>query len=320
LSVSRILLLDDEQSVLDAYQRALRRRFHLDVADGARAGLTKILTAEPYAVVISDMMLPGVTGLEILRRLKEFSPHSVGILLTGFGDYNMAVEAMNQGIVYRFLTKPCPVEKLMRAIDDALEFHRLQTNRGEHRKDQLEPALRIVSRQLALQRQSTYGRKLFFGRLMREICESLKLPDPEDFELAATFVELAWCSASCQTLQALHGHVPGDEGLPSALLDCERTLLESLSAVSGFQLLSEMLMQPNLPWKECVPCDTLLTCRRTLAGGHLLHLAREFAQGYLQTNSAVGALIRIKARREHYHPQAVAALTDLSQVWLVKPA
>lgn len=138
MSDSRVLLLDDDPLLLQAYQRLLRRRFEVDIAQGPREGLAKLSSA-PYAVVVADMLMPGLTGLEVLRQLREFAPTTVGILLTGMNDSAQILEAINQGIVFRFLNKPCPLDQLVRSIEDSLNYHHLLSQR-----EALEPVQRSL--------------------------------------------------------------------------------------------------------------------------------------------------------------------------------
>lgn len=113
----RILLVDDEQPILDAYRRVLRGRYDLDVADSAVAALQMIKKQGPYAVVISDMRMPNMNGVQLLSLLRQSDPDMVRIMLTGNADQKTAIDAVNKGEVYRFLTKPCDRDTLQRVID-----------------------------------------------------------------------------------------------------------------------------------------------------------------------------------------------------------
>ncbi len=119
----RILLVDDEHQVLNAYRRTLRGRYTIDVADSAAAALQMVATQGPYAVVISDMRMPNMDGVQLLSLLRQSNPDMVRIMLTGNADQQTAVDAVNKGEVYRFLTKPCDRETLQSVIDAALREH-----------------------------------------------------------------------------------------------------------------------------------------------------------------------------------------------------
>src|SRR5262245_31450783 len=98
----KILLVDDDVSVLDGYKRLLRDEFHIDTAPGGREALAAIAEKGPYAVVVCDLRMPLMEGIELLRRIREQSPDTVRIMLTGNADVDMAVQAVNEGNIFRF--------------------------------------------------------------------------------------------------------------------------------------------------------------------------------------------------------------------------
>jgi len=119
----KILFVDDEPSVLDGYRRMLHKEFQLDTAGGGEDGLALIKETGPYAVVVSDMRMPGMNGAEFLTHVRKQAPETVRILLTGFASVETAIQAVNEGNIFRFLTKPCEKEVLVKAINQGLELH-----------------------------------------------------------------------------------------------------------------------------------------------------------------------------------------------------
>ncbi len=138
----RILCVDDDPNILAGYQRILHARFALDTARGAQEALKKMQTQGPYAVVVSDLRMPEMDGITLLTKVRELSPDTVRIVLTGYADIQMAMAAVNEGSVFRFLAKPCPPEHLAKALQAALQQYRLQ--RVE--RELLELTLRGVTR------------------------------------------------------------------------------------------------------------------------------------------------------------------------------
>jgi len=121
----RILLVDDDVNVLDGLRRNLWLRFDVTLATGAAEALELAASQGPYEVVVSDLRMPGMDGIALLSCLRQTSPQTVRVLLTGYGDVDAAVAAVNQGNVFRFLTKPCPLKKLVRALEDSIQQYRL---------------------------------------------------------------------------------------------------------------------------------------------------------------------------------------------------
>ena len=119
-------MVDDEQRLLDGLRRALHGRYAIDFTTSGADGLTRITDApDPYAVVVSDMMMPVMNGAEFLAHTRDISPDSVQIILSGQADLTSTIAAVNDGNLFRFLTKPCAPDTLTRALDAALHQHRL---------------------------------------------------------------------------------------------------------------------------------------------------------------------------------------------------
>src|SRR5208282_4355522 len=115
-SKARVLLVDDEPLVLEGLRRSLRAEFVTDLAGGAEEGLAKLREGAPYPVVVSDMHMPGMDGAKFLATVRTISPDSVRVMLTGSSDMQAAASAVNEGQIFRFLTKPVSSETLLATL------------------------------------------------------------------------------------------------------------------------------------------------------------------------------------------------------------
>ncbi len=124
----RVLCVDDEPMLLQGLMTLLGRHFDVTgVTSGS--GALRVLTDEgPYAVVISDYAMPGMNGAEFLAQAYAASPDTARILLTGHASLDRVIAVVNQGSVFRILTKPCEPSELMRSVEDALEYTDRTTN------------------------------------------------------------------------------------------------------------------------------------------------------------------------------------------------
>ena len=113
---SKILFVDDDANLLDGYKRNLRAFFEIDTAISAKEGLEKIIANGPYSVVIADMRMPETDGIKFLSMVKDKDSNIVRIMLTGNADIETAINAVNDGNIFRFLTKPCTPEILKRTL------------------------------------------------------------------------------------------------------------------------------------------------------------------------------------------------------------
>jgi len=127
----RILLVDDDQNLLDSFRRLLKDDFELFTAESGQDAMGVLATCGPFTVIVSDLKMPGMDGIELLSRVSRSSPDTVRILLTGHADMQAAIDASNLGYVYRFLTKPCPPEILRLSIDAACHHASLVRDQRE---------------------------------------------------------------------------------------------------------------------------------------------------------------------------------------------
>ena len=98
----KVLFVDDESAVLQGYVRLFRNEFEIDTSVTGKGALIAIETQGPYAVIVSDMRMPEMSGVEVLRRVKEISPDSIRIMLTGHADLSAAISAVNDGSIPSF--------------------------------------------------------------------------------------------------------------------------------------------------------------------------------------------------------------------------
>lgn len=118
---SQILFVDDEPMVLETISLVFRG-WHFKTAVGADAAL-KLISEEKFAVVVSDQRMPGMTGTELLKQVKEQSPESIRIILTGYSDLDSIIEAINSGEVWRFINKPWENDKLRGTVKAAVDLY-----------------------------------------------------------------------------------------------------------------------------------------------------------------------------------------------------
>jgi signal transduction histidine kinase len=123
----RVLFVDDEPHVVSALADSLRQSYEVTTATSGSEGLRVLVDQGPFAVLVSDFCMPGMNGAEFLAQVRYAAPDTVRMLLTGHATVDGAIAAVNEGNVFRFLTKPCPPAVLVRALEDAIEQSRLVT-------------------------------------------------------------------------------------------------------------------------------------------------------------------------------------------------
>ncbi len=228
---NKILFVDDEANILDTFRRNLSRKFAVDTALGPKEALGKIMAGEKFAVVVSDLKMPGMTGIELLRMIRDASPDTVRIMLTGFADVEASMAAVNEGAVFRFLTKPCPTETMVQALTAGLEQYRLVTAERELLRGTLRGSLAVLSEILSLVSPEAFGRGERVKRLMARLVKQLKLPDAWRYDLMAMLSQLGWVAIP---EELMHKKLAGRELSP------EESQIVGMRAVVGADLLANI--------------------------------------------------------------------------------
>jgi DNA-binding NtrC family response regulator len=119
----RILCVDDDSSILAALNRQLRRRYDLVLADGAAAGLARLRDAGPFAVLLTDLHMPGMDGQALIAEARAIAPRTVAVLFTGSTESDDAGPTDVVGPVFCLLPKPCLPDTLWATLDAAVAHH-----------------------------------------------------------------------------------------------------------------------------------------------------------------------------------------------------
>lgn len=147
-----LLLVDDEEAILSSLRRLFRRDgYRILTATNGAQGLA-LLSQQPVGVILSDQRMPGMTGIEFMREARRLHPHTVRMTLSGYTDLESIIEAVNEGAVYKFLTKPWDDDLLRHHVAQAFEQSELAAE--NHR---LGEALRHANRELAIANQRLEG-------------------------------------------------------------------------------------------------------------------------------------------------------------------
>lgn len=181
----RILFVDDEQHVLASYRRSLRKGWDVVTALGGETALEIFESKGPFAVVVSDMRMPGMNGVQLLTRIKEKDPDTVRMMLTGYADFNTAMEAVNEGNIFRFLTKPCPPELLNQALNEAVRQYQLIKSEQELLNKTLRGSIQVLIEILSMVDQQSFSRASTLRDYIRRLTKGKAISSGWELEIAA---------------------------------------------------------------------------------------------------------------------------------------
>ncbi len=203
---AKVLLVDDEVNVLNAYRRNLRLDYEIFVAQGGEQGLSMLKNHGPFAVVVSDFKMPGIDGVTFLKKVKEISKDTVRIMLTGFADLNITMDAVNEGHIFRFLTKPCPVEKLKKTIDEGIRQYELVRVEKELLNKTLRGSVKALIDILSVVNPLVFNLSSRLSKYSVKIAKRLQRNNLWEIEIAALVSQIGLVSVPNDIIEKkLHG-------------------------------------------------------------------------------------------------------------------
>ena len=221
----RILLVDDEPQVLEGIQRSLHKRVELQTATSGIGGLRLIALQGPFALVISDMRMPGMSGTQFLTKVREQNPDTVRMILSGQADLQATIDAVNEGHIYRFLSKPCAGDQLLAAIEDGLKQHRLVTAEKTLLELTLSGCVTMLIEILGMVSPTASSRASRLQRYTLGLAAALHLRSQWQWGVAAFVSQIGCVGLPSELLSKVEAAQP--------LTDEERRLHESHAEVAG---------------------------------------------------------------------------------------
>lgn len=201
---TKILCVDDEKAVLDGLALNLRRRYDVLLAQSGAEGLKLLAEAGPIAVVMSDMRMPNMDGATFLARARQLDPDAVRLLLTGQADMPSAIAAVNEGQIFRFLTKPCPPPTVLAAIEAAAELNRLITSERVLLEQTLHGSIKALTDILAITSPISFGRATRIKQIVADLGAKLEMKDRWQLEVAAMLSQLGTIVLPPETVEKVH--------------------------------------------------------------------------------------------------------------------
>ncbi len=130
-----LLCVDDEVNTLSALKRLLRKEeVQIITAESGMAAL-ELLKTQQVQLILTDFRMPGMNGIEFLKQAKQIAPHAVRVVLSGYADLKVLLDAVNEGEVYRFITKPWEDHQLLATLQQCFEYYQLlEDNRIMHQE------------------------------------------------------------------------------------------------------------------------------------------------------------------------------------------
>lgn len=308
----RILCVDDDPNILSGFKRALRKDFEIYTAEGGEAALSLIKEESEFAVIVSDMRMPLMDGVRFLSLARKLAPNSVRVMLTGNADQQTAMDAVNEGSIFRFLTKPCPPEVLAKTLNAGIEQYRLITAEKQLLEETLNNSLQVMIEILSMVNPTAFSRSNRVRRLARDIALKLDLQKPWEVEIAAMLSQIGCITVPEDTLQKISQCKPlGEKELK--LYDQHPQVGHDLIArIPRMDAVAQIIANQNRRFNDIVEIKSVADrAEETKTGARILKAVLDFDKLLDMGNLPHQAYKELAARIGWYDQNVLDALKSL---------
>jgi CheY-like chemotaxis protein len=292
-----VLFVDDEPQLLAGISRAFRHHFEIRTAGSGAEGLHMLQTLGPFAVVVSDMRMPQMNGAQFLGRVRELAPDTVRIILSGQADMPQTIAAVNEGNIFRFLSKPCDSESLLAAVAMGVEQHRLITAEKVLLEQTLTGAVNVLTEILSVVAPSAFSRSRRVQRCVLALAAALNLRDHWQWSLAASLSQIGCIALPKEVTAKVEAEQPLTEE-EARLFDAHpRMAAKMLEAIPRFEPVAAIIAAQNAPLSEAQIYGDLRGLSIQSAGSILIVAAVAFDRQVMMGCTASGAAAALRDAR-----------------------
>jgi response regulator RpfG family c-di-GMP phosphodiesterase len=304
----KVLLVDDDRNLLESFTRQFHKRINLVTAASGEDAIQAVTYEGPFAVVISDMQMPNMDGLEFLIQVRMLAQDTVRVMLTGNANLDVAIRAINDGNIYRFLQKPVPIGVLFETMIDGIQQYRLVTAEKELLNKTLKGAVNLLADILGLINPASFSRASRIKRNVRYMATELQLQDVWNYELAAMLSQLGCITLPGEVMEKL---AKGEE-----ISNHEQQQFNKhpeigarlLQHIPRFEAIAAMV-ENQVADVDKIEIDSNLSLeQKGILGGQILKVALAYDNLMLRDINSEDAITQLKEHPNLYDPALVQAL------------
>lgn len=305
IELPRVLCVDDEPQILQGLVLHLRRHFKVTTADGPLVALKMLEDEGPPAVIVSDMRMPGMDGATLLKRVLQRYPETTRILLTGEPSRDSAATAVNEGQIFRFLTKPCAPDELRAAVEAGVKQYHLYNAEKVLMQETLVGCINALIDVLAMTNPVAFGRTNRVKRMANELAVAVGAGGFWQLEAAAMLSQIGYISLPTELVEKLYYGkrlTPAEDALAAGAPRVAQALLGRIPRIEQvMQILQESQAEPTPQAPD----------GQIKLGADLLRLVLAYDALIVAGHPLDTALQKLRAHSPAHAPSYIAALTAL---------
>ena len=307
----KILFVDDEPHVLQSIRRQLRKRFTLEIAEGGEEALRILKDKGPFAVIVSDMRMPEMNGVELLSKVKDLYPDTVRLMLTGNADQETAMDAVNTGHIFRFLTKPCPPATFITSLALAQRQHRLLNAEKELLQQTLRGSVAVLSELLGIANPAAFSSAVRIKHYVVQLAEKFNLPGLWQYEVAALLSQIGCITLPGEVLQKMYSGVELNEDERNMYVSHPEVGAKLLEKIPRLENVTRMIALQMLNYGEYDEDFVSDEVEEVISGAQILKVVVDFDLQICCGETKIEAIRWLRKQKGKYNPTYVEALAKI---------
>lgn len=307
-----ILCVDDDEDVLEGLALSLFKTHTVLTANSGARGLAILAQHPETSVVISDMRMPEMNGAEFLAQVRSRMPDSSRILLTGYADVENAASAVNEGEIFRFLTKPCPADKLQKAVGAGVQHHQQLTAEHELLQITLKGCVEALVNVLVLSEPHVFGLASRVKSMAGQVSHLQKNAYTGEVETAALLYNLGMMGKPAELVAELIHDDPVtsmDLAKHDSVIQQTDRLLSSIPRIENIRWMIQLAHNPYWEVPGLLSAPALSPIHN---GADILRTCYRFCILEQRGMSSEAALISLRdANRDRFPSQIVTQLSSI---------
>lgn len=311
---ARVLFVDDNLLHLKAMERTFRDVYEVTVAGSGHEALDLIMDSPPFAAIVCDMRMPGMDGVELLQEVQSLSPDSTRIMLTGQDDQLTAVEALNSGNVFRFLTKPCDERAVAAVLEAGVRQYDLLCSSRVLLEETLAGSVQVLVDLLSVFDPKAFGQAQETREYALRIAGKLGIPSPWDLGLAALLAPVGRMALPLPIQSKLNWSEPLTPAEQAVFARIPESGARIVGNIPRLQPVARIIRYATKNFDGAGYPEDGVRGEEIPLESRILRVLTDFLEGLRMRRSKTVVLEQLKLAKGAYDPRVLGALEELLQV------
>ncbi|MEV6632017.1 HD domain-containing phosphohydrolase [Actinoplanes sp. NPDC051470] len=308
MALPRVLFVDDEPNLLNGLRRQLRRDFDVVTAVGAAKGLFSLGQEEPFQVIVSDFLMPGINGAEFLAAVRKAAPDATRMLLTGHTNLSDAATTVNEGGIFRMLLKPVDQEIMTSALRDCVAQHELVVGQRQLLEETLRGSVNALMDVLSLANPAAFATATRMRRTAVAMLDSVEAPDRWAVELAVLMSQLGAVSLPPAVVAKLGTAEPLTASEQNMVDEAPQVAERLTAAIPRLTAVTEAIRHSRANWDGSGPPGERLAGDEIPFGARVLRLVQDYDALVAGGSPPNVACLTLRSAEGRYDPALLDAL------------